>query len=79
MTSRQSYLYGIYREIARSRQLSQAGALPLGIEQIKSYVDYFRITRLDEREELFFFVGSLDAVYCEVVNKQMEEKSKPSK
>ncbi len=47
--------------------------MPLGIEQIGAYTDYFRIYDPDEREEIFRFIGAMDEVYMEVVNKKKEQ------
>lgn len=76
LTDRQSHFYGIYNELAQSREISQVGALPLGIDKLRHYVDYFQIRRLEEREEIFTFVGALDEVYCEVVNARKTEADK---
>lgn len=55
----------------------QGGVPPLDIGAIRNYADYFKISNLDEREEVFLFVAALDDVYCEVMNKRLEESSKP--
>lgn len=77
LSPRQNYLYGIYSEISRSRRLSQTGVLQLGMPELESYVNYWKIQRLDDREEIFRVVAALDDVYCEIVNKSKDKVDKP--
>lgn len=51
--------------------------MPLGVDRLNHYVSYFKIWPLQEREEIFRFVGALDDVYVEITNQKFQEATKP--
>jgi hypothetical protein len=61
-------------ELGRSRKTDQGYPRPIHVEAILDYCELFHLDWPEVREELFYFCGVLDGIYCEWSGKKDEEK-----
>jgi len=59
-----------YRELSRSRPSDMGAGRPVPITEIESYCRLFRITNMEEIENLFLFVGRMDQTLMEHIQKK---------
>jgi hypothetical protein len=76
LDARQAYYYNAYQVIARGRQVSMGGPLPLdAVSGVLKYCELFHITQIDERDRLLRHLICLDNAYLEHVDSQRKDNS----
>jgi hypothetical protein len=70
LASRLGYYYQAYNRLARSRDVSMGGPLPLKVSEILAYCTLFEIRQVEERGRLFDHITNLDDTYLDYLAKK---------
>jgi hypothetical protein len=72
----QSYYFGVFVELSRSRGSGMNGPLPIPLSEIKAYCELYGIDCIEDRGRIAKFVGTLDEQYLESAYKKIAEAQK---
>jgi hypothetical protein len=74
LTFCQRYYYKIFGELNSYRQRHSEGLNPISLTDIESYIRLYKISSLDEIENILYFIRVLDTEYLEVSRELSSKK-----